>query len=172
MSTVLVLNASFEPLHTVSVKHAMNMLWRGVAEVQEHDPARSFGPFAYPTVLRLVRYVKMSWTYTRRSIPGGKVTEKSVKDTWTDFTGGVPTFSFPGVIRRDNGQCAYCGLPFPGSMTVDHVLPRFQGGPSTWENCVAACEVCNWEKADRTPEQAGMPLLWTPFVPSRADLAY
>ena len=39
-------------------------------------------------------------------------------------------------------------------LTIDHVIPRSQGGTSTWENCVLACVACNKRKADRTPHQA------------------
>ena len=50
-------------------------------------------------------------------------------------------------------------------MTIDHVIPRAQGGESTWDNCVLACVVCNKAKADRTPKQAGMKLRKQPVRP-------
>lgn len=43
------------------------------------------------------------------------------------------------------------------------------GGQDTWLNTVASCAEDNHRKAARTPEQAGMPLLRQPFVPSPAD---
>ena len=66
------------------------------------------------------------------------------------------TFSRRNIFKRDHWTCQYCGAQ-PGSeeLTIDHVLPRSQGGISTWENCVLACVACNKRKADRTPEQAG-----------------
>ncbi|MFZ5833357.1 MAG: HNH endonuclease, partial [Planctomycetota bacterium] len=51
-------------------------------------------------------------------------------------------------------------------LTIDHVLPRSQGGVSSWENCVLACMACNKQKADRTPEQAGMKLRKQPTRPA------
>ena len=33
-------------------------------------------------------------------------------------------------------------------------------------NVVTACRACNHRKGPRTPEQAQMPLLYTPYVPS------
>ena len=51
-------------------------------------------------------------------------------------------------------------------MTLDHVVPRSQGGLDKWENLVCACPVCNNRKGDRTPEQAAMPLLRSPRKPS------
>jgi 5-methylcytosine-specific restriction endonuclease McrA len=52
---------------------------------------------------------------------------------------------------------------------VDHVVPRAQGGQDSWLNTVASCAEDNHRKADRTPEQAGMPLLRQPFEPTPAD---
>jgi 5-methylcytosine-specific restriction endonuclease McrA len=52
---------------------------------------------------------------------------------------------------------------------VDHVVPRAQGGSDSWLNTVASCAEDNHRKADRTPEQAGMPLLRQPFEPTPQD---
>ncbi|CAM5699289.1 HNH endonuclease [Streptomyces badius] len=49
------------------------------------------------------------------------------------------------------------------------MVPRAQGGQDTWLNTVASCAEDNHRKAARTPEQAGMPLLKQPFVPSPAE---
>jgi 5-methylcytosine-specific restriction endonuclease McrA len=63
------------------------------------------------------------------------------------------TFSRRNIFKRDRYTCQYCGAQ-PGSeeLTIDHVLPRSRGGPSSWENCVLACLKCNKRKADRTPD--------------------
>jgi hypothetical protein len=36
-------------------------------------------------------------------------------------------------------------------------------------NLVTACAACNARKADRTPDEAGMPLVYLPYVPSRFE---
>ena len=76
------------------------------------------------------------------------------------------TFSRRNIFKRDRFTCQFCGRQ-PGSeaLTIDHVVPRSQGGTSTWENCVLACIDCNARKADRTPEQARMPLRHAPIRP-------
>ena len=56
-------------------------------------------------------------------------------------------------------------MPQPDDLTIDHVVPRSQGGQSTWENCVLACVACNHKKANRTPSQAGMRLRKAPVRP-------
>ena len=49
-------------------------------------------------------------------------------------------------IHRFTGKsCIYCGKP---SESIDHVVPRSQGGLSTTENCVPACLSCNGDKSD------------------------
>jgi 5-methylcytosine-specific restriction endonuclease McrA len=146
VSEVVVLNASYEPLQVVTLKHAIRMLVRKVAVVEEADG--TFGPFPRPLVLRLVRYVRMTFRYARN----------------------VAAYSRNGVIRRDKGRCAYCG--HRGADTMDHVLPRSRGGGTGWLNAVAAHRECNRAKGDRTPEEAGMPLLWQPWKPTRVDLAF
>ncbi len=76
-------------------------------------------------------------------------------------------FSKPGVHRRDRFTCQYCGVKLSAKeLQVEHVVPRSRGGPTTWENCVAACAECNQQKADRLPEEAGMKLRSTPARPA------
>lgn len=76
-------------------------------------------------------------------------------------------FSKRNVFLRDGYTCQYCGAELPGSqLTIDHVIPRAQGGGSRWENVTTACEPCNHKKGDRTPREAGMPLLSEPVRPS------
>ncbi len=39
-------------------------------------------------------------------------------------------FNRRNIFARDNNQCQYCGKKFPTSeLSLDHVLPRSQGGP-------------------------------------------
>lgn len=76
-------------------------------------------------------------------------------------------FNKPNLAKRDAFTCQYCGAQLPASdLTIEHILPRSRGGPTSWENCVAACEDCNGRKADRTPNEAGMKLRTSPARPS------
>lgn len=141
--SVTVLNADLEILHTVSINHAIRMIVRGVAEI--HEAADEFiGVFVRPVSVRLLRYVVTKWRYQRQ-----------------------PKWSKSGVLRRDNYTCTFCSGK---ATTIDHVMPRSQGGKNTWKNTVAACSPCNNRKADRTPEQANMPMKIIPRVPDWTDL--
>jgi 5-methylcytosine-specific restriction endonuclease McrA len=140
MSVVLVLNADCGPLHRVSVRHAIRMLFREVAVVHEARPDSRIGIYPIPTVVRLVSYVVTRWRRSRG-----------------------PSWSRAGVLARDGRRCGFCG---GAAGTVDHVLPRSRGGGDTWENTVAACGRCNNRKGNRTPAEARMPLRRTPVAPT------
>jgi 5-methylcytosine-specific restriction endonuclease McrA len=78
-------------------------------------------------------------------------------------------FSRFNVYARDRNTCQYCGSRFPRQeLNLDHVIPRSQGGQSTWENIVCSCHACNRRKGGRTPEQSGIRLLRKPTRPSWA----
>ena len=75
-------------------------------------------------------------------------------------------FSRNNIWLRDKGQCSYCRKRVSRkSMTLDHVIPRAQGGKTKWENIVTCCAPCNGLKEARTPEQAGMFLRVPPVRP-------
>lgn len=74
------------------------------------------------------------------------------------------------LFRRDLNLCAYCGEEFGrGMLTRDHILPRARLGRDVWTNVVTACRACNMHKGCRTPEEAGMPLLYVPYEPCRFE---
>jgi HNH endonuclease len=94
-------------------------------------------------------------------------------------TKGVPQINpfdlRPGLTNsklflRDRNVCAYCGREHHSGqedeLTREHIIPYALGGQDNWMNVVTACKSCNHRKAARTPEQAHMPLLYTPYVPS------
>jgi 5-methylcytosine-specific restriction endonuclease McrA len=145
MRETLVLNASFEPLSTVSLRRAVVLVLQDKAVVERaHSGMRlraASVELPVPQVIRLCRYVRVPF---RRRAP----------------------WSRRGVLVRDRHRCAYCGRR---ATTVDHVLPRSLGGADTWLNTVASCAADNHRKADRTPEEAGMRLLRRPFEPTPAD---
>jgi len=150
--SVLLLNASYEPLRVISVRRAVGLLMRGVVEGVQGVAARLRTPstvFTVPSVLRLRYYVNVP----RR------------KAVW----------SRRGVMRRDDYTCIYCGARVGqrdrgraltrSDFTVDHLIPSSRGGTNTWGNTACACRRCNHRKADRTPHEAGMRLRWEPKTP-------
>ena len=139
MGQVLVLNASYEPLNITTWRRAMVMVLKGKAEGLEHDPNRLLRADQWlPTVIRLRQFVRVPY----RPLP---LTRRN-------------------LFQRDGHCCQYCGTSRE-PLSVDHVLPRSRGGHDTWENVTTACLPCNVRKGNRTPREAGMPLLRQPHRP-------
>ncbi len=140
---VLVLNQSYEPLNICRVRRAVVLVYRGKAEMLENGTGfihSTDSTFPVPSVIRLDFLVKRP-RFSKR-----KLTRVE-------------------VFNRDHYTCQYCGK-VTRQLTLDHVLPRYQGGQHTWENVVSACVSCNRRKAGRTPEQARMKLMCSPSIPS------
>lgn len=146
MSHALVLNASFEPLQIVTWQRAIQLLFQGKVEVIEESDKEVHSvrlTIRVPAVLRLLEYVPL----------------KKRKQ--------IVRFSRTNVFIRDQHRCQYCGNSFNKShLTLDHVRPVVQGGGKSWENIVTACKPCNQKKGGRTPHQAKMDLVRTPFRPN------
>lgn len=137
---VLVLNASYEPIHVTIARRAVVLILKGVATVEEETDKWLHSEnmaIRIPSVIRLRQY---------RHIPRN-----------------TRPLSRKNIFLRDGYTCQYCQQVFPASqLTLDHVIPRSKGGPTSWENLVACCIECNKKKGDRTPEEAGMKLARQP----------
>ena len=82
-----------------------------------------------------------------------------------------PKFSRTNLYRRDRNACCYCGHKHKTEdLTMEHVIPKDQGGKTTWQNVVLACIPCNQRKKNRTPSAAGMRLIREPRQPKAEDL--
>lgn len=84
--------------------------------------------------------------------------------------GQIPPLNNRELFHRDRHICAYCGGNYTAlRLTRDHIVPLSQRGRDTWMNVVTACRACNQRKSGRTPEQAGMELLYAPYIPNKAE---
>jgi 5-methylcytosine-specific restriction endonuclease McrA len=137
---VLVLNATYEPVNVCGARRALILILKGAALAEEESSKeiRSTSiAIRVPSVIRLLEYHRIPYQ-TR-------------------------VLSRKNILIRDRYTCQYCTEIFTAAeLTLDHVLPRSQGGKSTWENLVACCYACNNRKGDRTPEQANMHLMRLP----------
>jgi len=65
--------------------------------------------------------------------------------------GRTVKFSRSNVYLRDRHRCQYCNEEFShDALTLDHVIPRMNGGKTVWDNVVAACSPCNHAKSHFT----------------------
>lgn len=174
---VLLLNAHYMALCVVTVRRAFTMLFKRDADEQPLAEIVSIEDGQYvsydfddwtelsayrrefePTDHDWVRTVRFDLAVPRiiRVLSFSKVPRQEVK------------FNRRNVFARDHNSCQYCGKRCSTSeLSLDHVIPRSQGGTATWENIVCACVRCNVRKGGRTPEQAHLKLICTPVKPKR-----
>lgn len=137
---VLVLNASYEPIHICGVKRAIILIVKGLARSEQDTPRLIRSPstaFNVPAVIRLVHYVQIP--YRKKA------------------------YSKNHIYLRDGHCCQYCGKVYAANeLTLDHILPQSRGGRNVWENLLTCCKKCNSKKGDNTPKEAGMNILRKP----------
>ena len=70
------------------------------------------------------------------------------------------------VFLRDEYRCQYCSNYFhPDLLTMDHYIPKFNGGPKTFDNIVSACAPCNSKKGHKFQQPINKP-----YTPTYYDL--
>jgi 5-methylcytosine-specific restriction endonuclease McrA len=173
-ASVLLLNRLYMAVRVVSARRALTLLYRELAEVvsindgeylaydfddwvevsqamqrfepERHDWIRTVRfQIAVPKIIRLLGYDRLPAT-------GVKLNRRN-------------------LFARDQNRCQYCGKRFSTSeLSLDHVIPRTQGGKNCWENIVCACIRCNVKKGGRTPHQAGLKLILAPARPKRSPV--
>jgi 5-methylcytosine-specific restriction endonuclease McrA len=173
-ANVLLLNRLYMAVRVVSARRALTLLYRELAEVVSVDDGEylsydfddwvevshakeRFQPEQYdwvrtvhfqiavPKIIRLLGYDKLPAT-------GVKLNRRN-------------------LFARDQSRCQYCGRRYPtNELSLDHVIPRSQGGKNTWTNIVCACIHCNVRKGGRTPAQAHMKLILLPAKPKRSPV--
>ncbi|CAJ1945635.1 unnamed protein product [Cylindrotheca closterium] len=154
----LVLNADYQPMTYLplslwSWQEAVKAVFNGKVQVVDVYPditvrAASL-EIPLPSVIALTEYVRPAST--------------------------TPAFTRRNVFLRDEYRCQYCGEHFhTADLSLDHVVPRSQGGVLSWDNAVTCCKKCNGRKGSTPVSQLskiGMRLLNPPRAPTQMQLA-
>ncbi len=163
---LLVINSNYQPIQTTTLKKAIKKVWNELAV------------FLLPPGDDTPIWREMTWGDWRKLEPreGEDVlaaTERVFKipeiikvKEYSDVPNRKVKLSRRAIYRNFKYTCQYCGgQPSVEDLTIDHVIPKAQGGKTAWDNVVVACFKCNHKKAARTPEEAGMKLLNEPKMP-------
>lgn len=141
---ILLLNDSYEVLNFITERRGLKLLWKNKVEIiSEWEESIRWigGKIKSPSILRLKKHVRRNFYSS--------------------------SFNRTALVKRDNSTCLYCNQKLTASqVTIDHVIPKSQGGATSYMNCVVSCSSCNSKKANRTPEQANLVLLSKPTHPS------
>jgi len=157
----LVLNRNWQPVGVATVARSLVKVWNDTARIVNPD---DYQQYTWSDWARLVPHENEPAIRTQSSRL--RVPEVIVLTSYDRVPSNKVTFSRRNIFKRDRFTCQYCGQqPVSEELTIDHVVPRSRGGLSSWTNCVLACVDCNTRKANRTPDQARMPLLQKPTRP-------
>ena len=178
-ANVLVLNRMYQAIRVINVRRAFSLLFRDLAEVIhiETDSAgqkiwqnlnfdgwqdlSQFKAEFEPDGFDWIHTVRFQLAVPRiiRLLGYDKLPRQDVK------------FNRRNIYARDGNRCQYCGKKMSTTeLSLDHVVPRSQGGRSSWENIVCCCVKCNVRKGGRTPDQAHMHLIVKPTKPKRSPV--
>jgi len=141
MDGVLVLNFDYTPLNVTTVRRGFILVDKGKAEIvksSENPIVAGYKTFVRPVIIRLLNYIRH---FSRGLRPNRN-----------------------RIYKRDGHECVYCGSK--RNLTLDHVIPKSRGGTNDWINLVTSCMKCNLKKANRTPEEARMPMNKKPHIPT------
>jgi 5-methylcytosine-specific restriction endonuclease McrA len=172
--SVLVLNKLYMAVQVISVRRALCLLFKDLAEVVTIDRGQ-FLTFNFE-----------SW----REVSEARALFKDPDDEYirtVHFEMEVPRiirlltfdrtprrrvqFNRRNIFARDSNRCQYCGKKCATSeLSLDHVVPRSRGGRATWVNIVCACVKCNVRKGGRTPWEAGIKLIKEPVEPRTSPI--
>ena len=147
MTQCILLNADYSFMNVVDWKRALRLVVKNKVTVLRYSERLVHGAegvvMRIPSVLKLIKLIRAVY---RSRVP----------------------FSKRNVLIRDGFACSYCG-DCKGKMTIDHIIPRSQGGPTNFENCVACCRGCNLRKGNRSPSEAEMYLKRKPTQPTISE---
>ena len=168
-TNVLVLNRFYMAIRVVSVRRGLTLLYRDCAEVigAEDGQYVSYDFASWCELSQMTSSQKQDGEEYIQAVGFEMLVPRIVRLTRFDR---MPMqslrFNRKNLFARDNHTCQYCGKSEPThKLSLDHVVPRSHGGPTTWENIVCCCLRCNSRKGGRTPKQAHMQLLSKPVRP-------
>ena len=173
--SVLVLNRFYMAVHVVSVRRALVILYRDLAEVI-HVEDGQYSNYDFESWLEISEFTladqaerdsNHEWI---RSVNFSVLVPRVIRlNSYDKIPKLTLRFNRRNLFARDRNTCQYCGLQLSlKHLSFDHVVPRSQGGKTTWENVVCCCLKCNGKKGDRAPEEAGMRLLKKPARPRQS----
>jgi len=163
---VLVLNRAYQPVAVTRATRAFGLLFSGAARALDAE----FRSFDFSSWAELGTEMGDDVFRTPRMVL--KVPRVVVLQAYDRMPRTQVRFSRQNVYLRDGFTCQYCNKVFQrAQLNLDHVVPRSQGGRTSWENVVCSCVRCNLNKGGRTPQQAGLRLAKEPKRPSWSSLS-
>lgn len=177
-SSVLVLNRYFMAVHIITARRAFTLVCKRVAEIV-HVTEDRYDSFNFESWREVSQYKELfddvddPFEWIRTVSFDVRVPRVIRLLTYDKLPRERVQFNRRNLFARDENRCQYCGRRFPTSeLSLDHVVPKSQGGRTSWLNVVCACTNCNKRKGGRTPLQANMKLFRQPVEPRRSPVIH
>ena len=183
--SVLVLNRFYMAVHVVSVRRALVLLYRELAEVVNVEDGQ-YSNYDFEAWVEMSQFIHATLEEESADGEGDQADDRDwirsvnfpiqvPRVIRLSFYDKVPKltlhFNRRNLFGRDKNTCQYCGLVKPlAQLSFDHVIPTSRGGKTTWENVVCCCLKCNGKKGDKLPKEANMKLIKTPVRPRHNPL--
>ncbi len=168
-TNVLVLNRFYMAVRVINVRRAFTLLYRNCAEVIENEYGQ-YASYDFDSWCELSQLTCLEKhegeDYIQTANSELRVPRILRLTRFDRMPAQTLRFNRKNLFARDDHTCQYCGKSEPvHKLSLDHVIPRSYGGPTTWENIVCCCLRCNNRKGGRTPQEARMKLLTKPQKP-------
>lgn len=161
----LVLNRSWAAVQICSVKRAIALLYQGHAKAIDPESYQAYDFDNWKDVSQQMVEVSADEMVSSTSLTI-RIPRVIVLMFYDKLPKRQVSFSRKNIFERDYWACQYCGSkPAKSDLNLDHVVPRSQGGKTTWDNIVASCFTCNSKKGSKTLEQLNWKLKIKPGVP-------
>ena len=175
--SVLVLNKAYVPIHVISARRAIVLMYRDLAEVI-HVEDGIYNNFDFETWLEFSEIMTEERSENRKDQDwvqgiGFSLLVPRVLRLFRYDRVPRPSLRFNrrNLFARDGNTCQYCNRTLPtAQLSLDHVIPRSRGGETSWSNVVCCCLNCNTTKGNKTPSEAGMKLICKPVKPFYSPL--
>jgi len=179
---VLMLNSAWQPLRETCVRDAILAMCSGTGDDKaalaldiQFDNDKDDKP-AYVNPVGWEEWVTLPIRDSDLAIHSAKLAVRAptvcIAVNYQKIPLHRPRPSRKSIYERDKGRCIYTGKQVSyGAFDLEHIMPRSRGGKDTFENLAVSCKDINNFKGDRTPEEAGLKLLWKPKAPNAVPVS-
>jgi len=158
---VLVLNKLWMPIRVIATIRAFTLLFAGKASAVD---VSDYSVFTWDEWSEIIPEADEQVIQTANS--SIKIPEVIVLSNYDKLPKKGMKLTKRHIFLRDNFTCQYSGEKVSRKTgDIDHIFPKSRGGKTSWENLVVCSKKINRQKADKTPQEAGLTLLKKPGKP-------
>lgn len=166
---VLVLNKNYQVINEITVAEAFSMMAADAATALDTSDG-CFTPVKCKDWMKLVPRSNDDKIGTSRGPV--RVPRIIVAVNYAHVVKKKPRLTMARLRERDGNRCAYTGkILKPSECSMEHVVPKSNGGKKEWTNIVLADRDVNSKRGNKPLEEAGLKLRIAPTIPKENSAA-